>query len=220
MVLHSLTSAPFTPWNRRRGMYFIPVILGSSRRNRESAKVAQFAHDWLKNLDRVRTELLDLKELGLPMMEERLRFRDDAPASVLEFSAKINQADSVVIVAPEYSGGYPGVLKNALDYLKPEYKRKPFGIITVSAVETGGILCLNGLRQVVLHLGGVPIPANLMVARVQESFDPEGNPTHPKFTQHAKKFFDELLWFTEALADKRRAAEREQFAAAHAKPGS
>ncbi|HEY5028739.1 MAG TPA: NADPH-dependent FMN reductase [Candidatus Angelobacter sp.] len=183
-------------------MYFIPVILGSTRRNRQSAKVAQFAVDWLRQMKDVRTELLDLKVLDLPMMEERLRFRDDAPASVVEFSARIDQADSIVIVTPEYSGGYPGVLKNALDYLKPEYKRKPFGIVTVSAVETGGILCLNALRQVVLHMGGVPIPASLMVARVQEAFDAEGNPADTTFTRRAKTFFDELLWFTEALSAK------------------
>ena len=184
-------------------MYFIPVILGSTRRNRQSAKVAKFVLDWLRQLDQVRTELLDLKELNLPMMEERLRFRDDAPASVLEFSAKINQADSIVIVTPEYSGGYPGVLKNALDYLKSEYKRKPFGIVTVSAVETGGILCLDGLRQVVLHLGGVPIPASLMVADVKKSFDVEGKPADPTFMDRAGNFFDELLWFTEALSARR-----------------
>ena len=184
-------------------MYSIPVILGSTRRNRQSAKVAKFVLDRLRQLDQVRTELLDLKELNLPMMEERLRFRDDAPASVLEFSAKINQADSIVIVTPEYSGGYPGVLKNALDYLKSEYKRKPFGIVTVSAVETGGILCLDGLRQVVLHLGGVPIPASLMVADVKNSFDVEGKPADPTFMDRAGNFFDELLWFTEALAARR-----------------
>jgi NAD(P)H-dependent FMN reductase len=185
------------------GMYFIPVILGSTRRNRESAKVAQFAFDCLTRMEKVRTELLDLKELDLPMMEERLRFRDDAPASVQEFSRKIAQADSIVIVSPEYSGGYPGVLKNALDYLKPEYRRKPVGIITVSAVETGGVLCLNALRQVVLHLGGVPIPASLMVARVQESFDAKGIPTNPAFTERARIFFEELMWFTEALSVRR-----------------
>ena len=60
-------------------MFFIPVILGTIRR--ESIKVAKFALAYLKNLDCVNTELLDLKELNLPMMEERLRFRDDAPAN-------------------------------------------------------------------------------------------------------------------------------------------
>src|SRR5437899_8365037 len=162
-------------------MHFIPIILGSTRRNRESVKVAQYAIDRLRHLDRVRTELLDLQEMDLPMMEERLRFRDDAPASVLEFSAKINQADAIVIVTPEYSGGYPGVLKNALDYLRPEYKRKPFGIVTVSAVATGGILCLSSLRQIILHMGGIPIPASLLVANVQQAFDAEGNPTDAGF---------------------------------------
>jgi NAD(P)H-dependent FMN reductase len=189
-------------------MYFIPVILGSTRRNRESAKVAQFVFDWLGRMDQVQTELIDLKELDLPMMEERLRFRDDAPANVLKFSAKINQASSIVIVTPEYSGGYPGVLKNALDYLKSEYKRKPFGIVTVSAVETGGILCLNALRQVVLSLGGVPIPASLMVAHVKQSFDSTGNPTNPAFTKQAKIFFEELLWFTEALSAKKNISDQ------------
>jgi len=53
--------------------------------------------------------------------------------------------------------------------LKPEYKRKPFGIITVSSAE-GGMMCLISLRQVILHLGGVPIPSTLPVFRVQESF--------------------------------------------------
>jgi len=138
--------------------------------------------------------------MNLPMMEERLRFRNDAPPSVITFSETIQRADAIVIVTPEYSGGYPGVLKNALDYLKDEYRRKPFGIITVSAAETGGILCLDSLRQVVLHLGGVPIPASLLVSRVQESFDSQGKPSAPGMAKRAKVFFDELLWFTEAFA--------------------
>lgn len=184
--------------------FYIPVVLGSIRRNRESIKVARFVLDCLQQFRCVQTELLDLKEMNLPMMEERVRFRDDTPPSVALFSSKIKQADSIVIVTPEYSGGYPGVLKNALEYLKDEYHRKPFGIITVSAVETGGILCLVSLRQVILQLGGLPIPASLLVARVQESFDSEGRPCDPAFAKRAKAYFDELLWFTEALAAQRK----------------
>ena len=180
-------------------MFYVPVILGSIRRNRESIKIAKFALRSLRERGTVDAELLDLKELNLPMMEERLRFRDDAGPNLLEFSAKVSKANSVLIVTPEYSGGYPGVLKNALDYLKPECSRKPFGIITVSAAATGGILCLNSLRQVILHLGGVPIPASLPVSRVQEAFDAEGNPADPAFHQRARIFFDEFLWFTETL---------------------
>jgi NAD(P)H-dependent FMN reductase len=187
---------------RNSGTFRIPVILGSIRRNRESFKVAKFAVDSLFALG-VEAELIDLKDADLPMMEERLRFRDDAPDSVTKFSAKIARADSVVIVTPEYNTSYPGVLKNALDYLKPEYKRKPFGIITVSSAETGGILCLTALRQMILHLGGVPIPAALLVAQVKDAMGPDGQPASAAFQQRAKAFFDELLWFTEALARRR-----------------
>jgi NAD(P)H-dependent FMN reductase len=184
--------------------FYIPVILGSVRRKRESIKIARFALGCLREFGCVQTELLDLKEMNLPIMEERLRFRNDPPPSVVLFSSRMKQADSIVIVSPEYNGGYPGVLKNALEYLKDEYQRKPFGIITVSAVETGGILCLAALRQIVLQMGGVPIPASLLVARVQEAFDSQGTPYDPAFLKRAKAYFDELLWFTEALASQRK----------------
>jgi NAD(P)H-dependent FMN reductase len=183
--------------------FYIPVLLGSIRRNRESIKVARFVLNCLQQLGSVRTELLDLKEMNLPMMEERLRFRKDPPPAVLLFSSKVKQADSILIVTPEYNGGYPGVLKNALEYLKDEYRHKPFGVITVSAVETGGILCLVSLRQVILQMGGVPIPASLMVSRVQTTFNSQGEPCDPAFTKRSTLFFDELLWFTEALAAQR-----------------
>src|SRR5436305_2877587 len=160
-------------------MFQIPIILGSIRRNRESIKAARFVLRSLQQRAGIETELIDLKELNLPMMEERLRFRDDAGPNIVEFSAKVARASSILIVTPEYSGGYPGVLKNALDYLRPEYKRKPFGIITVSAVATGGILCLSSLRQVILQMVGVPIPASLLVANVHQAFDSDGNPTEP-----------------------------------------
>lgn len=185
-------------------MYYIPVILGSIRRRRESAKVARFVVQLLAQKPCVSTELLDLKGLDLPMMEERLRFRNDAPPAAQEFSAHISRADAIVIVTPEYNSGYPGVLKNALDYLKDEYKRKPFGIVTVSSAWSGGVLCLTALRQVILHLGGIPIPAILPVCKVQESFDDRGNPVDPAFPQRAKAYFEELLWFTEALTAQRK----------------
>jgi len=185
-------------------MFYIPVILGSIRRDRESAKVASFVVDYLGGMNGVATQLLDLKAMSLPMMEERLRFRKDAPPGIVQFSTQMKRANSIVIVTPEYNSGYPGVLKNALDYLKDEYKRKPFGIVTVSSSTLGGMLCLSSLREVVLHLGGVPIPAILPVSRVQELFLPDGTVTDPVFRRRAGAYFEELFWFTEALAVHRQ----------------
>lgn len=186
--------------NENHNRFYIPLIEGSTRRGRESIKVARFVHERMRERERIETELLDLLEYDFPIMEERLRFRDDPPPGLTEFSEKIARADALVIVTPEYNNGYPGVLKNALDYLLPEYKRKPIGIVTVSAGGFGGINCLAQLRLVALGMGAFPIPAALPVSRVQDAFDVEGNPTDASFEKRADSFIDEVLWFAEAIA--------------------
>jgi len=133
-------------------MYYIPIIAGSTRRDRQSIKVARFVLARLQQRAGVTTELLDLLEYNFPIMEERLHRRDDPPPGLREFGDKIGRADSFIIVSPEYNNGYPGVLKNALDYLLPEYERKPVGIVTVSAGGFGGINCLAQLRLVVIGM--------------------------------------------------------------------
>ncbi len=189
--------------NTNKERFYIPVIEGSTRRGRESIKVARFVHEQMRRHERIETELLDLLEYDFPIMEERLRFRDDPPPGLPEFSEKIARSDALVIVTPEYNNGYPGVLKNALDYLLPEYKRKPIGIVTVSAGGFGGINCLSQLRLVTLGMGAFPIPAALPVSRVQDAFDDAGNPIDPSFEKRAADFIDEVLWFAEAVATQK-----------------
>jgi len=180
--------------------FYIPVILGSTRRGRQSPKVARFIAERMQRTTRIECEILDLLELDFPVMEERLRLRDDPPAGVREFGDKIARSDALVIVSPEYNNGYPGVLKNALDYLLPEYRRKPIGIVTVSAGGFGGLTCLAQLRLVALGMGAVPIPASLPVSRVQDSFDGDGAPLDASYEKRAESFISELLWFAEAVA--------------------
>jgi NAD(P)H-dependent FMN reductase len=180
--------------------FYIPVILGSTRRGRQSPKVARFITERMRRNERIETEILDLAEYNFPIMEERLRFRDDPPPGLREFSEKVARSDSLVIVTPEYNNGYPGVLKNALDYLLPEYQRKPIAIATVSAGGFGGINCLAQLRLVTLGMGAFPIPAALPVSRVQDSFDEEGNPKDDSYEKRAQAFIAEVLFFAEAIA--------------------
>jgi NAD(P)H-dependent FMN reductase len=184
-------------------MFYIPIIAGSTRRDRQSIKVARFLLKKAQERKGVETELLDLLEYDFPIMEERLHHRDDPPPRLQEFAAKIARADSIIIVSPEYNNGYPGVLKNALDYLLPEYERKPIGIVTVSAGGFGGLTCLAQLRLVTIGMGAFPIPENMAVSRVHDSFNDDGTPNDPVYEKRAAAFLDELLWFTEAIVARK-----------------
>lgn len=186
-------------------MFFIPVILGSTRKGRQSIKPAKYILRRLGQQPQVETELIDLAEYDFPIMEERLRFLkpEEVPPHLLAFSEKIARADAIVIVSPEYNNGYPGVLKNALDYLLPEYKRKPIAIVSVSAGGFGGLNCLAQLRLVALGMGALPIPTSLPISHVGDSFDDEGNPKDPSFERRSQAFLDEVLWFTEAITTQR-----------------
>lgn len=188
--------------------FYIPIIVGSTRRERQSIKVARFVLARLQQRITVETELLDLLEYNFPIMEERLHRRDDPPPRLQEYGAKIARADSLIIVTPEYNNGYPGVLKNALDYLLPEYERKPIGIATVSAGGHGGITCLAQLRLVTIGMGAFPIPEALSVSRVHDSFKDDGTSNDPAYEKRCAAFLDEVLWFTEAIADRKAKEKR------------
>ncbi|MCX6826773.1 MAG: NAD(P)H-dependent oxidoreductase [candidate division Zixibacteria bacterium] len=180
-------------------MFYIPIILGSIRRGRQSPKVAHFISERMQQTGKIETEILDLMEHNFPMMEERLRLRNDPPARLQEFSDKIAAADALVIVTPEYNSGYPAPLKNALDYLFPEFKRKPVGVISVSGGSFGGLTALAELRTVLLAMGALPIPIRFPIANVEKTFNDAGVPNDPIYESSAQAFLDELLWLTEAI---------------------
>jgi NAD(P)H-dependent FMN reductase len=184
-------------------MYTIPIIVGSIREGRQSPRVAKFLERKLRATGRVNPQIVDLRELGLPLMEERLRFLKDPPESVVSFGRTIAAADAVVIVSPEYNGSYPGALKNAIEFLSSEYRRKPFGIVTASSGNFGGMAALGPLRLLALAVGAYPIAASFPVSRVGESFDEEGTALDASYEKRVEAWLGELLWATGALAEAR-----------------
>jgi NAD(P)H-dependent FMN reductase len=179
----------------------IPIVLGSSRIGRQSFKVARFILSRMTGDPRLRTELLDLGDYDFPIMNQRVSEMKIVPPGLQSFSDKLERADGLFIVSPEYKGGVPGVLKNALDYLKPGiFRRKPVGICTVSSGDFGGLNCLLQLRLTILALGGVPIPDVLPVSRVQDLFNEDGQPRDGTWPTKLMHFIEELLFYAKALA--------------------
>jgi chromate reductase len=48
-------------------------------------------------------------------------FETDMPRKVRSLNQKIRNADAIIIVTPEYDYSAPGVLKNAIDFLRQDH---------------------------------------------------------------------------------------------------
>jgi NAD(P)H-dependent FMN reductase len=140
----------------------------------------------------VETELIDVATLPIPV--------DDAgeAAKNAEFAETMNRADALVIVAPEYNHGYPGLLKHVLDTNLAEYIHKAAGIVGVSAGVFGGARVIENLIPVLRELGLVTIFWDVNFTTVRRRFDEDGNLLDDSFLS-IDKFLDELLWMAETL---------------------
>lgn len=180
-------------------MVNVLVILGSVRRGRMSERVATFVMNRLAATPDVQAELVDLAVLDLPIMEERLGKIEPAPPGVAELGAKIQAADALIIVSPEYNHGYPGVLKNALDYFYAQYRRTPVALVTVSSGGHGGVNAWAQLVTVLTQMGAIVLPATVAVSYVDKSFSPEGEALEPVYITRTDGLISELVWLASRL---------------------
>jgi NAD(P)H-dependent FMN reductase len=178
---------------------FIPVILGTPRQGRQSELVAHFIVDQVKQQANIETELIDIRTLGIPI--------DDAGETIKNptFAAAMERADGLIIVAPEYNHGYPGLLKHVLDTCLKEYIHKAVGICGVSAGPFGGTRVIQNLLPVMRELGLVTIFYDLNFSNVQTLFDPSGKLLEEEtYVRRFDRFMQELIWMSTVLRSGRQ----------------
>src|SRR5919108_3102008 len=133
---------------------------GTPRQGRLSEHVARVMPAERGKRDGVRTCLIDIRGLPLSPMDAGEAIKDPT------FSETIMRADGLVIVAPEYNHGYPGILKHALDTNLKEYTHKPVGLCGVSAGVFGGIRVIESLLPAMRELGLKMLGELIWMARV------------------------------------------------------
>jgi NAD(P)H-dependent FMN reductase len=171
----------------------IPVLLGTVRKGRASGHVARFLLEQVHKREHVVTELIDITKISLPI--------DDAGEAIKdkELSEKMNSADGLVIVAPEYNHSFPGLLKHVLDSNLMEYVHKAVGIAGVSAGSFGGTRVIQNCLAPMRELGFATIFFDVNFSNVFKVFDESGNLLDPSFVRRTEKFLNELIWMAAVL---------------------
>lgn len=172
----------------------LAVIVGSTRTGRLGPMVAKWFLSEAARRPDVTIDLIDLVDARLPydLGEER-------SPEVISYAQRVEQADAVVIVTPEYNHSFPAPLKNAIDWLRAEWRHKAVGFVSYGGL-SGGILAVEQLRQVFAELDAVTMRSNVSFPNVWAQFV-DGIPVEAdRYRRAADRLIDQLAWWTNALS--------------------
>jgi NAD(P)H-dependent FMN reductase len=153
----------------------LAIVVASTRPGRVGIKVAEWFSAYALKDGRFDVDFIDLAEVGLPFFDEpkHPRLRQYAHQHTKDWSARIDAADAVVFVTPEYNFGMPATLKNALDFLHHEWKHKAAGIVSYGGV-SAGLRSAEMTRRVLAALGMVAVNTAVSIPFVANLLDEDG----------------------------------------------
>ena len=190
-------------------MNVISVIVGSTRQGRFSEKPAQWIFQHLKKRD-VDARLLDLRDFPMPFFDDAVPPAMPGRAAnenevVKKWTAAIDAADGFIFVAPEYNYGPPAVLKNAIDWVYPEWNRKAAAFVSYGSAM--GARSVQQLRETMIEVQIAPVRSSvhIPVATLWAHFQGgDVNKGLAELGTQAQAMIDDLLWWTTALKTARR----------------
>ena len=175
-------------------MPHIAIISSSVRTGRVSHRVALYFKQFIESRNLGSAEILDLHEYNFPIFEERLKFLPAPTPTLLEYASKVKSADGIIMVTPEYNGGYPASLKNAIDVLYDEWYHKPVAISTVSNGIFGGTQVITSLQFSLFKIRATTVTAMFPNPKAQDAFNEAGEAIDKDATdKRATGFVNELL---------------------------
>jgi azobenzene reductase len=123
----------------------IVLVSGSSRKDSQSIKVANWLSEQLEKLE-VETEIVDLYKHELPTNHEDI-WSDVMGEPAMSLQRIIEPADGYVVISAEWNGMAPPALKNFFCYVGKSMADKPSLIAAVSSTAHGGAYPISELRM-------------------------------------------------------------------------
>lgn len=146
-------------------------------------------------------ELFDLN--GIPPYNQDKETQP--PEKIVQLKARVRAADAILFATPEYNYSIPGVLKNAIDWASRPYgdsawEGKPVAVMGASPGSLGSARAQYHLRQVFVFLNMYPLNRpEVMIGRVDERCDAQGNLTDKDTCEHIRKLLEALVAWTRQI---------------------
>jgi NAD(P)H-dependent FMN reductase len=163
----------------------LTLVVGTNRPDSNTRKVALEVRRLYAELG-VEIAWVDLAELPSGIFASSSYAQK--PADFQPFSQAILDSSGLIIVTPEYNGGFPGVLKYFIDMLKfPEsFERRPVCLIGLAAGVWGALRPVEQLQQLFVYRGALIYPDRVYLPKIGDLLDGEGRLTRSDLVERLR----------------------------------
>ena len=151
----------------------IVQLIATNRPGSNSAKVAAHVAE-IYATKGTTLEVVDLHNLP-PEIFHPSSYAEK-PSTFASMQESMTKATGILIVTPEYNGGFPGVFKYFIDMLKfPEtFAGKPFAFVGLSAGIGGAVRPVEQFTALIHHLRGIIYPHPVNIPGINSHLDDTG----------------------------------------------
>lgn len=181
------------------------VVLVSVREGRVGEAVANWAADRGRSHGAFEVELVDLKAVDLPMLNEpnHPKLKRYTSPKTQAWSATVDALDAFLFVTPEYNHGTPAALSNALDHLYSEWSYKASAFVSYGGI-SGGLRSVQMTKPRLLAFNMMPIVEGVPIPFVAKQLQDGRFEASEAQETSLKNALDELQRWTSALSALRR----------------
>ncbi len=173
----------------------IGIIIGTNRKDAFTKQIAQYYAHHIRNKGH-QTHIIDLESLPADFAFSALYHNSGKNPDFAVFQAQIDASDRLVILAPEYNGSFPGVLKTFIDGLRhpDSLSNKKVCLVGLSAGVLGNAVGLGHLNDVLSYLNANVLGLRIKLGEVNKHFK-DGTFTNPTFEGFVEKQINNFLSF-------------------------
>lgn len=152
----------------------IEVISCTNRKGSNSSKVADLVLRKLNDLGE-ESQFIDLSQIDWGELNENLYGEDNRPSSMKPLIERIDKADGLYLICPEYNGSYPGVVKTFIDFWSypKSFEKRPVCFTGLGGV-FGGLRPVEHLQQVFGYRNAFIFPERVFLQNVWSIIDDKG----------------------------------------------
>lgn len=175
----------------------ITVIAGTNRKNSKTEIVARHYYKVIASIVDVPVKYLSLQNIPLDTLNVDM-YKEDGQSHSLKLiqDEYLVHAHKWVIIAPEYNGSYPGVLKLFLDAVsirkyKETFKNKKLGLVGVASGRGGNLRGMDQLTNSMNYLGFSVMANKLPLSQIDQSISNDeisNDLTKSIILNHAEQF--------------------------------